>query len=309
MTSTQDTSPYGSVGSLRRAPTSPRTLFSTLMNVLVFTCVALALLPLLAVLFYVLAQGFSSLNVAALTQLPPPPGVPGGGFANAIIGTLVMVGIGALISIPFGVLAAIYLSEFSTDKVGSQIADWTRFATNVLSGVPSIIVGVFAYGIIVLDPFGLLRYKGYSAWAGGFALAILMLPIIVRTTDEALKLVPSELRQASVGLGATQFETVTRVVLPTAIPAILTGVTLAIARAAGETAPLLFTALFTQFWPNWSGGLKGPTASLAVLVYNFATAPYKHQQELAWAASLILVLMVLLTSVIARVATARKVYQ
>lgn len=305
MTSTQDTSPYGNVGSLRRAPTSPRTLFSTLMNVVVFTCVALALLPLLAVLFYVLAQGISSINVEALTQLPPPPGVPGGGFANAIIGTLVMVGIGALISIPFGVLAAIYLSEFSSGPV----ADWTRFATNVLSGVPSIIVGVFAYGIIVLDPFGLLHYKGYSAWAGGFALAILMLPIIVRTTDEALKLVPSELRQASVGLGATQFETVTRVVLPTAIPAILTGVTLAIARAAGETAPLLFTALFTQFWPNWSGGLQGPTASLAVLVYNFATAPYKHQQELAWAASLILVLMVLLTSVISRVATARKVYQ
>jgi len=275
------------------------------MNVVVFTCVALALLPLLAVLFYVLAQGISSINVEALTQLPPPPGVPGGGFANAIIGTLVMVGIGALISIPFGVLAAIYLSEFSSGPV----ADWTRFATNVLSGVPSIIVGVFAYGIIVLDPFGLLHYKGYSAWAGGFALAILMLPIIVRTTDEALKLVPSELRQASVGLGATQFETVTRVVLPTAIPAILTGVTLAIARAAGETAPLLFTALFTQFWPNWSGGLQGPTASLAVLVYNFATAPYKHQQELAWAASLILVLMVLLTSVISRVATARKVYQ
>jgi len=305
MTSTQDTSPYGNVGSLRRAPTSPRTLFSTLMNVVVFTCVALALLPLLAVLFYVLAQGISSINVEALTQLPPPPGVPGGGFANAIIGTLLMVGIGALISIPFGVLAAIYLSEFSSGPV----ADWTRFATNVLSGVPSIIVGVFAYGIIVLDPFGLLHYKGYSAWAGGFALAILMLPIIVRTTDEALKLVPSELRQASVGLGATQFETVTRVVLPTAIPAILTGVTLAIARAAGETAPLLFTALFTQFWPNWSGGLQGPTASLAVLVYNFATAPYKHQQELAWAASLILVLMVLLTSVVARVATARKVYQ
>lgn len=305
MTSTQDTSPYGNVGSLRRAPTSPRTLFSTLMNVVVFTCVALALLPLLAVLFYVLAQGISSINVEALTQLPPPPGVPGGGFANAIIGTLLMVGIGALISIPFGVLAAIYLSEFSSGPV----ADWTRFATNVLSGVPSIIVGVFAYGIIVLDPFGLLHYKGYSAWAGGFALAILMLPIIVRTTDEALKLVPSELRQASVGLGATQFETVTRVVLPTAIPAILTGVTLAIARAAGETAPLLFTALFTQFWPNWSGGLQGPTASLAVLVYNFATAPYKHQQELAWAASLILVLMVLLTSVISRVATARKVYQ
>jgi phosphate transport system permease protein len=209
-----------------------------------------------------------------------------------------MVGIGALISIPFGVLAAIYLSEFSSGKV----AQWTRFATDVLSGVPSIIVGVFAYGVIVLT------MRSYSAWAGGFALSILMLPIIVRTTDEALKLVPQELRQAAVGLGATDFQTVSRVVLPAAIPAIITGITLAIARAAGETAPLLFTALFTQFGISWSNGLVGPAASLSVLIYNFATVPFDNQQQLAWAASLILVLLVLITSAIARLATARRVY-
>lgn len=139
-------------------------------------------------------------------------------------------------------------------------------------------------------------------------LAILMLPIIVRTTDEALQLVPNELRQASVGLGATDFQTVFKVVLPAALPAIITGGTLAIARAAGETAPLLFTALFTQFWPNWSNNLFEPTASLAVLVYNFATVPFKNQQELAWAASFILVFLVLITSMIARLATARRVY-
>ena len=268
------------------------------MNALVFACVALALLPLLAVLSYVIIQGVSRLNLSVFQELPPPPLVPGGGFGNAIVGTLIMVGIGALISIPFGVLAAIYLTEFSTGKV----SEWTRFATNVLSGVPSIIVGVFAYSIIVLTT------RTYSAWAGGFALAILMLPIIVRTTDEALQLVPDELRQASVGLGATNFQTVFKVILPAAIPAIITGATLAIARAAGETAPLLFTALFTQFWPNWNNYLMEPTASLAVLVYNFATVPFQNQQELAWAASFILVFLVLIASTIARLATARRVY-
>lgn len=295
---TQDQNPSTNTRSLRRSPTSPRTLFGIMMTGLVFACVAIALLPLLAVLFYVIVQGASRLNLSVLQELPPPPMVEGGGFRNAIVGTLIMVGIGAMISIPFGVLAAIYLSEFSEGK----IAQWTRFATNVLSGVPSIIVGVFAYGVIVLTT------RTYSAWAGGFALSILMLPIIVRTTDEALQLVPQELRQAAVGLGATNFQTVSRVVLPAAIPAIITGTTLAIARAAGETAPLLFTALFTQFGINWNSGLLEPTASLSVLIYNFATVPFKNQQELAWAASFILVLLVLITSMIARLATSRRVY-
>lgn len=283
---------------LRRSPLSRRNVFGTIMNLLVFACVALALLPLLAVLFYVIVQGLSRINASVFTELPPPPLVPGGGFGNAILGTLIMVGIGALISIPFGIMAAIYLTEFSSGAV----AKWTRFATNVLSGVPSIIVGVFAYGVIVLTT------RTYSAWAGGFALAILMLPIIVRTTDEALQLVPNELRQAAVGLGATDFQSVFKVVLPAALPAIITGTTLAIARAAGETAPLLFTALFTQFWPNWNNSLMEPTASLAVLVYNFATVPFKNQQQLAWAASFILVFLVLITSMISRLATSRRVY-
>ncbi len=292
----QDHQASRTVGSLKRSPTSPRTLFGILMTGLVFFCVALALLPLLAVLIYVIVQGASSLSPRVLSELPPPPLTTGGGFGNAIVGTLIMVGIGALISIPFGVMAAIYLSEFSS----GQIAYWTRFATNVLSGVPSIIVGVFAYGVVVATT------KHYSGFAGGVALSVLMLPIIVRTTDEALKLVPAELRQAALGLGATNFQTVSRVVLPAALPAIITGTTLAIARAAGETAPLLFTALFSQYWQK--NPLDGPMASLSVLIYNFATVPYKNQQQLAWAASLILILLVLLTSVISRLATARKVY-
>ena len=286
-------------GSLTRSPLSSRTLFNTVMTVLAFICGILALIPLLAVLSYVIIRGFSSLNLNVFTELPPAPFAKNGGFGNAILGTILMVGIGAMISIPFGVLAAIYLTEFSSQKV----ARWIRFATNVLSGVPSIIAGVFAYGIVVLTLVK-LNLGSYSALGGGFALAILMLPIIVRTTDEALQLVPQDLRQASVGLGATNFQTVTQVVLPAALPAIVTGSTLAIARAAGETAPLIFTALFSSFWPD---SILKPTASLAVLVYNFATSPYQSWQSLAWAASLILILMVLITSIIARWVTRNKI--
>ena len=285
--------------SLTRSPLSSRTLFNTVMTVLAFICGILALIPLLAVLYYVIIRGFSSLNLNVFTELPPAPFAKNGGFGNAILGTLLMVGIAAMISIPFGVLAAIYLTEFSSQKV----ARWIRFATNVLSGIPSIIAGVFAYGIVVLSLVK-LNLGSYSALGGGFALAILMLPIIVRTTDEALQLVPQDLRQASVGLGATNFQTVTLVVLPTALPAIVTGSTLAIARAAGETAPLIFTALFSSFWPD---SILKPTASLAVLVYNFATSPYQSWQSLAWAASLILLLMVLITSIIARWVTRKKI--
>ncbi len=284
--------------SLKKDPTSPRNLFGLFMTGVASLFTLMAIVPLFIILGYLLTKGISSLSLQVFTELPPPPLVEGGGFGNAILGTIIMVGIGALISIPIGIMAAIYLSEFS----GGKLADWIRFATNVLSGVPSIIIGVFAYGAIVLTT------QQYSAWAGGFALSILMLPIIVRTTDEALKLVPQEIRQASIGIGANDYQTVLQVVLPAALPAIITGITLSVARAAGETAPLLFTALFTQYWPDWSNGFMEPTASLAVLVYNFAIVPFKNQQELAWAAAFILVLLVLVTSIISRVATARRTY-
>jgi phosphate transport system permease protein len=255
----------------------------------------LALIPLVLVLVYVVFRGFSRLDLAAFTQLPPAPLEDEGGFANALIGTLIMVGIGALVSVPFGVLAAIYLSEFSK----GQAPRWIRFATNVLSGVPSILMGVFIYGLFVITT------GTYSAVAGGFALGVLMLPIIVRTTDESLQIVPKRVRWAAVGMGASRFQTVLRVVLPAALPAIATGLTLAVARAAGETAPLIFTALFSQYWFD---GLFSPTASLSVLAYNFATVPYEGQQRLAWAAALILVGLVLLTSIISRWATRKQIY-
>ncbi len=274
---------------------SPRSLFVWVMTFLSGTALAITLVPLFAVMIYVIIKGFNRLSLDLFTELPPSAGMQGGGIANAIAGTLIMVGIAAAISVPIGVFGAVYLSESSS----IQVARWIRFATNVLSGVPSIIVGIFAYGIIVLAT------KQFSAFAGGVALSVLMLPIVVRTADEALQIVPPDVRWASVGVGASNHQTVLRVVLPAALPAIITGVTLAIARAAGETAPLIFTALFTFFWPQ---GLFEPAPSLAVLVYNFASVPYASQKELAWAASLILVLLVLITSILARWATRKSIY-
>jgi phosphate transport system permease protein len=285
-----------SAQAFKHNPSSSRALFGLMMNSLTVLAAVLALLPLLALLVYVLFQGFAQLNLDVFRELPPPPGVKGGGFGNAIIGTLVMVALGACFSIPVGVMAAVYLSEFA--GTGST-AVLIRFATNILSGVPSIVVGVFGFAVVVLQT------GTFSAVAGGFALSILMLPIITRTTEEALKLVPEQVRQAAIGLGATNFQTVFWVVLPAAVPAIVTGVMLGIARAAGETAPLIFTALFSQFWNR---GLLEPTASLSVLIYNFATVPFKNQQALAWAASLVLILMVLVTSILSRLVTRRRTY-
>ena len=289
------------IGSLKKKSSSPRVILGSVMTGLSALCMVVTLIPLIAVLFFVIVQGFSRLNFDLFTQLPPPPGLDEGGLANAIIGTLVVVGIAVIIAVPIGVLAAVYLSEFSS---GNKFATSIRFATNVLSGVPSIIAGIFAFGLLVSS--GIV---GFSAIAGGVALAVLMLPTIIRTTDEALKIVPQEIRWAALGVGAYKYQTVIKIVLPAALPGIITGVTLAIARAAGETAPLIFTALFSNFWPNVSvDGLKEPIATLSVLVYNFAILPFKPQQELAWAGSLILVFLVLITSILARLATRRKVY-
>lgn len=289
-------SPRPTSDSLNKVPGSRRTLLSTVMTVLTFICTVIALVPLVAVITYVLIKGVGRLGLDLFTELPPPPLVDGGGFGNALLGTLLTVGVGAVISVPVGILAAVFLAEFARD---TKFANWINFFNNVLSGVPSIIVGVFAYGLIVLTT------GTFSAVAGGVALAVLMLPIIVRTTEESIESVPSEARQAAIGLGATQFQTISRVVLPAAIPATTTGVMLGIARAAGETAPLIFTALFSQYWLN---GLWQPTPTLSVLVFNYATAPYENQQELAWAGSLVLILLVLLTSILARWVTRRQAF-
>ncbi len=290
------------IASLKKKPTSPRSIFGSAMTGISALCLFCTLVPLGAVLYFVIIQGFSRLNFNLFTELPPPPGLTEGGLANAIQGTLIVVAIATLIAVPIGILTAVYLSEFSG---GNKLATFIRFATNVLSGVPSIIAGIFAYGLLVAT-----QITGFSSIAGGVALAVLMLPTIIRTTDEALKIVPQEIRWAALGVGAYNYQTVLKIVLPAALPGIITGITLAIARAAGETAPLIFTALYSNFWPEVTSieGFKEPIATLSVLVYNFAILPFEPQQQLAWAGSLILVFLVLSTSVIARLVTRKKVY-
>ena len=278
-------------------PLSPeRSIFNGGMTVLAFVLTGLALLPLLAILIEILRQGIPHLKPEVFVSLPAPVGLEGvpNGFANAIIGTLMMVGIASLLSIPFGVMTGIFLSEFGQ---GSAIASSVRFITTVLTGVPSIIAGVFAYGVIVLTT------KTFSAIAGGFALSVLMLPVVALTTEQALKLVPTNQRLASAALGSSHLQTTFRVVVATAIPAITTGILLAIARAAGETAPLLFTALNSEVWPE---GLFGPTPALSVMIYNYANSPFVEQNQLAWTASLVLVGLVVCISILSRLVTRKR---
>ena len=249
-----------------------------------------AVLPLILVLGYVIVKGGSKISLVLFTELPPPPGLDGGGIANAIVGTLVVTVIAALIAIPVGVGGGIFLAEYSRS---GWFAHFIRFGTNVLSGVPSIIAGVFIYGTIVTSR--VLFGNAYSALAGGMALSILMLPTVIKTTDEGLKLVSDDLRRGALGVGASRFVTIVRITLPTAFTPIATGVVLAIARAAGETAPLIFTALFSPFWSDLlsTDGIFAPMATLSVLIYNFAIMPYEFHNELAWSASFVLVVMIL----------------
>ena len=272
-----------------------RNLISRLLTLIAGLFSGIAVLPLIAVLIYVLIKGGQKISFTLFTELPPPPGLEGGGIGNAIIGSFVVTIIAALIAIPVGVGGGIYLAEYSR---GGRFAQFIRFGTNVLSGVPSIIAGVFIYGTIVTSR--LLFGNAYSAAAGGMALSILMLPTVIKTTDEGLKLVSDDLRRGALGIGASKFVTVVRITLPTAFTPIATGVVLSIARAAGETAPLIFTALFSPFWSGGIDGIFNPIATLSVLIYNFAIMPYEAQNELAWAASFVLVLFILVMNLFAR---------
>jgi phosphate transport system permease protein len=278
--------------SLRFNGSLARNRWNLLFTVVASVFALIAVLPLLLVLGYVLVKGGSLLSLSLLTELPPPPGLEGGGIGNAIVGTIVVTLIASLIAIPVGVGGGIYLAEYSRS---GWFAQFVRFGTNVLSGVPSIICGVFVYGLIVSTR--LFFGQSYSAMAGGVALSVLMLPTVIKTTDEALKLVPQELRWGAVGIGASRFVTITRITLPAAFTPIATGVVLGIARAAGETAPLIFTALFSPFWQE---GLFSPIATMSVLIFNFAIMPYEAQIALAWAASFVLVVMILAANLFAR---------
>jgi phosphate transport system permease protein len=261
-----------------------RQVFTYLMNGIAFGLSGLALLPLFSILWEILRRGLFGFKLDMLFR----PLIENG-FANAIIGTILMVGIGASLSIPVGILTGIFLAEFSQTN---PVTQYVRFITSILTGVPSIVVGIFAYGVIVL------LTKGFSALAGGFALAVIMLPVIVLTTEEALKLIPVPQRLASAALGGTRFQTTFRVIVTSAMPGITTGISLAIARASGETAPLIFTALFSQ---NWSDNLLSPTASLPVLIFNLYNNPDPEVNQLVWTTAIILLTLVLFFSLLSRV--------
>lgn len=256
-----------------------RRLTDRVMTGLAFFTVFLVLAPLVAIFAYLVYRGIGSINWAFLTQLPKPVGETGGGMANAIVGSIFILAIASVIGVPFGVGAGIYLAEFGRNRFGSVI----RFTADVLNGVPSIVIGIVAYSMVVL------YQKHFSALAGGVALAIMMVPTICRTTEEMLLLVPQALREAAYGLGVPRWRTTLSIVLRTATSGVITGVMLAFARVAGETAPLLFTAFGNQFW---NLRYDQPTAALPLQIFVYAISPYDEWHRLAWAGALVLIILI-----------------
>jgi phosphate transport system permease protein len=270
-----------------------RKLRDSVMRGACLAAALIAIVPLVSVLTYVAAKGLGGLSWSFFTDLPKPVGETGGGFGNALLGSVYLVGLACLVGIPVGVLAGVYLAEFGDSRFGRAV----RFSADVMSGVPSIAVGIFIYTFIVLS------MRRFSALAGGVALAILMLPTIMRTTEELVRLVPDSLREAGLALGVPKWRVIIRVVLRTGAPGIATGVMLAVARAAGETAPLLFTAFNNRFW---STSLDKPIGSLPVQIYTYAVSPYDEWHRQAWTAALVLVALVLVLNVAARLLTSTR---
>jgi phosphate transport system permease protein len=271
--------------SLRR-----RRFVDKLASVMAGLCTVGLLLPLIFILGYLLAKGVTALNLDFFTQLPKPVGEVGGGMANAIVGSLVLVALASVLGLPIGVLTGVYLADHGRTALGTTV----RFCADVLNGVPSIVIGIYAYTLFVLP------MRSFSAYAGGFALGVIMLPIIARTTEEMIRLVPTSLREASLALGVPAWRTTIWVVLRTARGGILTGIMLAIARVAGETAPLIFTAFGNQYW---HGGLQGPISSLPVQIYTYAISPFDDWHRQAWAGALVLMLLIATTSLSVRLLT------
>lgn len=280
---------------LSRSLTERRALVSVLLTAGTWLVVIAASVPLFSVLYMLIVRGGARLGTALLTELPPSGFAMGGGFGNAVVGTLVMVAVAALISIPIGVLTATYLAYLEPNN---RLSATARFLAKVLTGFPWILAGVFVFAALVL------AMGTYSAVAGGVALAVLMLPTVILTAEESMRMVPTRMKEAAVGMGCTPTQVVWKVVLPTGLPGILTGIILGISRIAGEAAPLLFTALFSNFWLS---SLREPTASLSILIYNFSAMPFPNQIELAWAASLVLVLIVLFFNILSRLVGQPKV--
>jgi phosphate transport system permease protein len=254
--------------------------------------VVLVLAPLIAIFGYLVYKGFGSINWAFLTQTPKPVGEPGGGMANGIVGSILILGIASIFGVPLGIGAGIYLAEFGRNRMGDTI----RFTADVLNGVPSIVIGIVAYSIVVL------YQKHFSALAGGVALAIMMVPTICRTTEEMLLLVPQALREAAYGLGIPRWRTTLSITLRTATSGVITGVMLAFARVAGETAPLLFTAFGNQFWNLRT---NQPTAALPLQIFNYAISPYDEWHRQAWAGALVLIILIVSAVAAVRLAVRR----
>jgi len=264
-----------------------RKLKNHTMTLLMFGATAAVLVPLALIFFHIVKMGLSSVNLDFFTQIPKPPGEAGGGMANGMLGSGIMIAVASLIGLPVGIFGAIYLVEYGGSKLSTAI----RFAADVLSGTPSIITGMVAYTLLVVP------LKGFSALAGAVALSLIMIPIVLRTTEEQLKLVPGTLREASLALGVPLWRTCLKVTLRSALSGVLTGVLLAIARVAGETAPLLFTALGNQFWGS---KLTAPMAAIPLQIFNFAISPYEDWHRLAWAGALVLVSVMFCLSLTAR---------
>src|SRR5579872_1791271 len=246
-------------------------------------CVLLVVLPLVAILIYLVVRGIQSLNLAFFTQIPKPVGETGGGMANAIWGSVVILLIGSVIGVPLGVGSGIYLSEYSRGQFGKLV----RFTADVLNGVPSIVIGIAVYALLVI------RQKHFSALSGGVALGIMMIPTITRSTEEMLRLVPNSIREAAFGLGIPQWRSTLSITLRTAMSGVITGIMLSFARVSGETAPLLFTALGNQFW---STKLDQPIAALPLQIFAYAISPYDEWHRLAWAGALVLIALIVVTS-------------
>jgi phosphate transport system permease protein len=268
-----------------------RSVVNLVMLALTGLCALAAVTPLVWVVAYVTQQGVSYLSLDFFTHLPTPVGVPGGGVANALLGSAITVGLATLMAVPVGLLTAVYVAYNPNTPLGVAV----RFGTDVLSGVPSVVVGIFAYTLIVLN------MGHFSALAGGFALSIIMLPTVVRTTEEMIKLVPGNLREGSLALGASEWRTSFQVVLPAAISGVVTGVMLGVARVAGEAAPMLFTAFGN---PYWSTDISQPMSTLPHMVFTYAISPYKDWQAKAWTTALVLMIVVLTLNVAARVMVA-----
>jgi phosphate transport system permease protein len=263
---------------------------NVLMQAVTCACAGLVVAPLVLVFYHLVREGFSSLNWAFFTQLPKPVGEPGGGMANAIVGTFILLGQAALFGVPIGVLGGVYLSEYGS----SRLNWWVRFAADILNGVPSITWGIVVYALLVVP------MKGFSALAGGVVLGMMMIPLVMRTTEEVLQLVPNGYREAALALGISQWRTITQIVMRTALKGIVTGVLLALARVAGETAPLLFTAFGNHFWTH---RLTEPVSALPLQIFTYAISPYDDWHRQAWAGALVLLLFVLAINTGVRVLT------